>query len=120
MASIGTFYFVYLFFKLCWGVFSLLSMIIVLPPRKVTVKIEADESAEKLEGALKFDVNKLTGDQKTVFMWDPSTMDYLGETRAMNAEEVKVSTQNKESVCKQSGLHCFSASYFELTEQSQY
>lgn len=115
MASIGTFYFVHLFFKLCWVVVSVLSRIIVLPPRKVVVKIEADESADKLDKAPKFDVKKLTGDQKTVFMWDPSTMDYLGETPAMNAAEVKASILQRGGHLRASGeslFRCFCCEAF--------
>lgn len=90
LASIGTFYIIYLFFKVCYYVVAFVLSFMVFPPSKVTVKIEADELAEKLEGLPKFDTKRLIGEQKTVFLWDPSTMDYFGETPAMNAEEVKV------------------------------
>jgi hypothetical protein len=90
LASIGTFYIIYLFCKVVYHVVAFTLSFMVLPPRKVTVKIEADELAEKLEGLPKFDTKKLIGEQKTVFLWDPSTLDYFGETPAMNAGEVKV------------------------------
>lgn len=90
LASIGTFYIIYLFLKVVYYVVAFALSFMVLPPRKVTVKIEADEIAEKLEGLPKFDTKRLIGEQKTVFLWDPSTLDYFGETPAMNAEEVKV------------------------------
>ena len=90
LASIGTFYIIYLFLKVVYYMVAFALSFMVLPPRKVTVKIEADEIAEKLEGLPKFDTKRLIGEQKTVFLWDPSTLDYFGETPAMNAEEVKV------------------------------
>jgi hypothetical protein len=84
LASIGTFYIIYLFCKVVYHVVAFALSFMVLPPRKVIVKIE------KLEGLPKFDTKRLIGEQKTVFLWDPSTLDYFGDTPAMNAEEVKV------------------------------
>ena len=62
----------------------------VLPPPKVTVIIDELEVAEKLQGMPKFDTTRLIGEQKKVFLWDPSTLDYFGEISAMDAAEVKV------------------------------
>ena len=93
LASIGSFYVAYQFLKICWFAAAFILKFMVLPPRKVTVMIEADELADSLHGLPKFDTKKLVGEQKTVFLWDPSTLDYFGETPAMNAEEVKVSQQ---------------------------
>ena len=79
-----------IFLKVCWFVLMLLLKFAVLPPPKVTVVIENDEAAEKLTGMPKFDTKKLIGEQKKVFLWDPSTLDYFGEIPAMDAAEVKV------------------------------
>lgn len=57
-------------------------------PKKLIVEIEDDDTANKLVGRPKFDPDRLNGEQNTVFYWDPSTMDYLGETKAMTADEV--------------------------------
>lgn len=90
LASIGTFVLCYYFYKVCSFVLAFLLRLAVLPPRKVTVLIEKEESSIILEGLPKFDTKKLIGEQKKVFLWDPSTLDYFGEVPAMNAEEVKV------------------------------
>ena len=58
-------------------------------PKKIVVELKEEEKAEKLEGYPKFDPTKLVGEQKTVYLWDPSTMDYFGSTNAMSAAEVK-------------------------------
>ena len=34
-------------------------------------------------------IAKLKDEQNKVYLWDPSTMDYFGETPVMNAEKVK-------------------------------
>lgn len=94
LASIGSFYVAYKFLQICWFAVAFVLKLLVLPPRKVTVTIEKDELADKLEGLPKFDTKKLIGEQKTVFLWDPSTLDYFGETPAMNAEEVKVNQKD--------------------------
>lgn len=90
LASIGTFLLCYWFLKVVWYSFAFLGVFLQLPPKKVTVTIENDEMAEKLEGLPKFDTKKLIGEQKKVFLWDPSTLDYFGEIPAMSKEEVKV------------------------------
>lgn len=66
----------------------LLAFLCQMPPPKVTVKLEKEEAEDVLEGYPKFDPERLKGEQKTVFMWDPSTYDYLGERPAMTADEV--------------------------------
>lgn len=58
-------------------------------PKKIFVKATEQETADKLEGCPKFDPKKLEGARDTVYMWDPSTFDYLGETKANTAEEVR-------------------------------
>ena len=57
-------------------------------PPKVTVEIFEDERADVLVGKVKFDTNKIGSDPSTVFLWDPSTLDYLGKLPAMNDKEV--------------------------------
>jgi hypothetical protein len=60
-----------------------------LPPL-VTVPLLEAEALDVLPHAQKFDPLLLDkGDQKTVYMWDPSTMDYLGEAPAMGTEQVR-------------------------------
>eukprot|EP01039_Chlorochromonas_danica_P021715 gene21715-26843_t len=58
-------------------------------PKKIFVKATEQETADKLEGCPKFDPKKLEGARDTVYMWDPSTFDYLGETKTNTAEEVR-------------------------------
>jgi len=89
LACIGTFLLCYWLLKLVWYSSTYLFVFFQLPPQKVTVIIENDEMAEKLEGLPKFDTKRLIGEQKKVFLWDPSTLDYFGEVPAMNKEEVK-------------------------------
>lgn len=90
LASIGTFLLCYWFLKLVWYSSTYLFVFFQLPPKKVIVTIENEEMAEKLEGLPKFDTKRLIGEQKKVFLWDPSTLDYFGEIPVMNKEEVKV------------------------------
>ena len=90
LASIGSFYVAYLFLKVCWYIIAFLLRFAILPPRKVTVRIDDLEAVEKLVGLPKFDTKRLIGEQKKVFLWDPSTLDYFGEVPAMESAEVKV------------------------------
>lgn len=90
LASIGTFLLCYWFLKLVWYSSTYLFVFFQLPPKKVVVTIENEEMSEKLEGLPKFDTKRLIGEQKKVFLWDPSTLDYFGEIPVMNKEEVKV------------------------------
>lgn len=110
LASIGSFYVAYQFLKICWFAAAFILKLMVLPPRKVTVIIEADELADTLHGLPKFDTKKLIGEQKTVFLWDPSTLDYFGETPAMNAAEVKVSKQESWEIIQPTHLTYFTIS----------
>jgi len=55
----------------------------------VVVPVTHDEAADVLEGKDKFDCDALKGETKTVYMWDPSTMDYLGCRPAMGEAEVR-------------------------------
>ncbi len=56
--------------------------------KTISVSRTEDEKNDILVGKPKFSYDRLKGEKNTVFYWDPSTMDYLGETRAMSAEEV--------------------------------
>ena len=67
---------------------KLIAKLLASQPKKVIVTIETSESSEVLKDYPKFDTNRLINEQSKVFMWDPSTMDYLGETKAMNSDEV--------------------------------
>ena len=58
-------------------------------PPKVVVEILEDEANDILTNKRKFDTALLKGETKTVYMWDPSTMDYLGERPAMGESEVR-------------------------------
>ena len=60
-----------------------------MQPPKVVVQIFDDESEDILTNKTKFDPTRLQGESKIVYMWDPSTMDYLGECPAMGEKEVK-------------------------------
>jgi len=65
------------------------TLLLTLSPSKIVVELTKEESSEKLSGYPKFDPSKLIGEQSTVYLWDPSTMDYFGSLKAMNNEEVK-------------------------------
>lgn len=67
----------------------LFKVLFALPPKKVVVELTKEEKEDKLEGYPKFDTRKLDGEREKVYLWDPSTFDYFGETHAMNTEEVK-------------------------------
>jgi acyl-CoA reductase-like NAD-dependent aldehyde dehydrogenase len=56
---------------------------------KVIVPIEKEESQEILESYPKFNPEQLSNAQEKVYFWDPSTLDYFGETKAMSESEVK-------------------------------
>ena len=70
---------------------------ILLAPTIPTVTVPLEEAEEKdvLEGYEKFSPEQLNNEAfgrehhgKTVYYWDPSTMDKLGEAPAMGTEEV--------------------------------
>ena len=65
----------------------ILSLLRPQPP-KITVEPKEEEIADHLDGYEKFDTKRLEGEAKTVHMWDPSTMNYLGSRPAMDADEV--------------------------------
>jgi acyl-CoA reductase-like NAD-dependent aldehyde dehydrogenase len=67
---------------------KLMSKFLASQPKKITVGIKPEESADSLKGYPKFDPNRLVGEQNKIFMWDPSTMDYFGEIKAMTNDEV--------------------------------
>jgi delta 1-pyrroline-5-carboxylate dehydrogenase len=75
--------------KLLRATFTLLAGFFEAGPKKITVQLTEQESAEHLEGCPKFDPDKLSDPGDKVFLWDPSTFDYLGETKAMNDAEVQ-------------------------------
>jgi hypothetical protein len=58
-------------------------------PPKVVVPIEEEEAKDTLVGYPKFNPSQLKGEQKRVFLWDPSTYDYFGEVPAMSEKQVK-------------------------------
>jgi acyl-CoA reductase-like NAD-dependent aldehyde dehydrogenase len=78
----------YLAYKVFSAVVSFLSIMLAAAPKQVHVELRDEEKLEKLEGYPKFDPKKLIGEQKTVYMWDPSTMDYFGSTPAMTTEQI--------------------------------
>lgn len=65
-----------------------LAKFFTLQPKKLNIFIAKEEQAEVLTGYPKFDTDKLIGEQSKVYMWDPSTLDYLGETKAMSSSDV--------------------------------
>ena len=58
-------------------------------PRKVEVGMFEGELSDKLLPKKElFDPSKLINEQNTVYLWDPSTMDYFGSVPAMRKDEV--------------------------------
>jgi acyl-CoA reductase-like NAD-dependent aldehyde dehydrogenase len=74
---------------LLFSIFNFIYLFIEPQPSKVIVDIKEDESNIILKDKPKFDINRLNGESKTVFYYDPSTLDYLGERKAMDTNEVK-------------------------------
>lgn len=72
------------------SIFNFIYLLFEPQPNKVIVEIKEDESNIILKNKPKFDMNRLNGESKTVFYYDPSTLDYLGERQAMDANEVKL------------------------------
>ncbi len=71
-------------------VYQFLSWFLSQQPKKITVEMTTEEKAEKLiDHKEKFDYKQLIGEKKRVFLWDPSTLDYFGETEAMSESTVK-------------------------------
>lgn len=68
---------------------KLINLLTTPAPKKIIVEATKQETADKLEGCEKFNPEKLNGARDTVYFWDPSTFDYLGETKAHTAEDVK-------------------------------
>lgn len=58
-------------------------------PRKVVVPMFEEQEHDVLKDRPKFDTDKLNGQTKIVYRWDPSTMDYLGEVPAMTKTDVE-------------------------------
>ena len=76
-------------YKVLFPVFKFFAALLEPAPKQIHVELKPDEINETLEGYPKFDPSKLVGEQTKVYMWDPSTMDYLGETKAMSEVDVK-------------------------------
>lgn len=72
-----------------FGCFYWVFELLCCPPKKVEVQLLPEESEEVLTGYRKFDTSKLAGETTKIYKWDPSTMDYFGETVAMGSDEVK-------------------------------
>ena len=58
-------------------------------PRKVVVPMFEEQQHDILKDRPKFDPEKLKGETKVVYQWDPSTMDYFGEIPAMTKSQVE-------------------------------
>jgi len=84
----GSLVFVFVSYKIFVFICNLVSFLFKAQPKKVIVSLTKEESDEKLSNYPKFDTAKLIGEQKKVYLWDPSTLDYFGETKAMTSEEV--------------------------------
>jgi acyl-CoA reductase-like NAD-dependent aldehyde dehydrogenase len=89
LESVGLFVVSYVVFKVLGKIFCFLCSLLRFPPKKIQVRLEENEKAEKLVGCKKFDPNLLENEKETVYYWDPSTYDYLGQTKAMKSDEVK-------------------------------
>merc|ERR1719487_1696635 len=57
-------------------------------PKTIKVEITEQEKTDVLTGCKKFDPSKLENEREKIYLWDPATMDYLGETKAMGENEV--------------------------------
>ena len=102
LETIGVLVIFYWILKLVYFLLRIIFKIVfTFSPRKVTVAIEDEENLEILKGYPKFDQQKLIGEQKTVYLWDPSTLDYFGSIPAMTADEVKVKV-NKARIAQES------------------
>lgn len=77
----------------CWRVLSIvlhfLQRLLEASPKKVTVSLTDLESKDVLQNMPKFDTNKLIGETKKVYLWDPATYDLLGEIPVTSDEEVR-------------------------------
>ena len=79
----------YIAFKFALALLKAVSSLLEAQPPKIVVELTKEEQSEVLDGYPKFDTSRLIGETQKVFLWDPSTMDYLGETKAMSEDEVK-------------------------------
>lgn len=79
----------YLGVKVLGNLIKALEFLFPQTPKKITIELTEQELATKLEGCKKFDPKLIEGEKEKVYYWDPSTFDYLGETKVMNAAEVK-------------------------------
>jgi len=86
----GYLFIILLLYKVSTLVIDFITNLLLTPsPKKIVIDLTNEESSEKLTGYPKFDPSKLIGEQNTVYLWDPSTMDYFGSLKAMSTEEVK-------------------------------
>jgi acyl-CoA reductase-like NAD-dependent aldehyde dehydrogenase len=91
--AIGVGVVTYYFVKCVSCVFRCLCCVFRCPPKKIHVELKESEKLDILEGYPKFDIRKLENAKDTVYLWDPSTFDFLGEMKAMNAAEVNEAVQ---------------------------
>lgn len=68
--------------------YSFISWFLEGQPPQIVVHLEKEEAEEVLSGYPKFDPKSLVNESNRVFYWDPSTMDYFGETKATSVEDV--------------------------------
>ena len=79
----------YIVLMLIRWLLPLLRFYLQSPPPKVVVPLKKEEMEDILVPSWdKFDVRRLSGEQDTVFLWDPATNDYFGKTPAMTPADV--------------------------------
>ena len=79
LISVGVISLVYFSYRVLTWALSAISFFLEPGAKSVSVKLTEYESGDKLTGLPKFDPNRLVGESKKVFLWDPSTYDYFGE-----------------------------------------
>ena len=85
---IGIFACIYFSFRLIAVAVYLLGGLMQPTPRKVVVGLKKEEVEAILKDMPKFDPSRLVNEQSRVYKWDPSTLDYFGETPAMSKDDV--------------------------------
>lgn len=80
----------FIFAKIIFVSAKFLFNLVELQPAKVVVTINKVEQTDVLSGYPKFDTARLINESKIVHLWDPSTLDYFGEVKAMEEQEVKL------------------------------
>ena len=89
LISVGVISLVYFSYKVFTWALSAISFFLEPGAKSVSVKLTEYESSDKLNGLPKFDPNRLVGECKKVFLWDPSTYDYFGEIPVSTPADVK-------------------------------